>query len=119
MKQAERDLRILRHVIEYCDQIEETIARFGDSEVIFSEDKIYRNAAALCLLQIGELVGQLTDDFRQAPADVPWRQIRSVRNLVAHRYGTIDPELAWEILQADVPILKEKCVEILQTETAE
>ena len=27
-------------------------------------DKIYRNAVALCILQIGELAGKLSDDFR-------------------------------------------------------
>lgn len=54
MKPLDRNIRILEHIIGYCDQIEETIQRFGNSYDIFSSDAIYRNAAALCVLQIGE-----------------------------------------------------------------
>lgn len=57
MKPLNRDLNIPEHIVSYCDQIAETIARFGNSSTIFSSDPIYRNAAALCILQIGELVG--------------------------------------------------------------
>ena len=55
MKPLDRDISILRHIVTYCEQIEQTIERFGSSAEIFSADPIYRNAAALCILQIGEL----------------------------------------------------------------
>ena len=56
MKHLDRDISILEHIISYCDQIAETIRRFGDDYEVFAADCIYRNAAALCILQIGELV---------------------------------------------------------------
>ena len=52
MKLHDRNLRILGHIISYCGQIEETVRRFGDAYDIFAADPIYRNAAALCILQI-------------------------------------------------------------------
>ena len=66
MKPLDRNISILEHIIAYCDQIEETIRRFGKDYDVFSTDAIYRNAAALCVLQIGELAGKLTDEFRTA-----------------------------------------------------
>ena len=64
----DRDASILEHIVSYCEQIELTVDRFGDSYDTFQTDAIYRNAAALCILQIGELVGKLTEDFRDSVA---------------------------------------------------
>ena len=113
MKPLNRDLNIPEHIVSYCDQIAETIARFGNSSTIFSSDPIYRNAAALCILQIGELVGKLTEEFRTQHPAIPWRQIKAMRNIVAHNYGTVDPETTWEIITEDIPELKKYCQAIL------
>lgn len=105
MKPLDRDIHILEHIVSYCQQIEETVARFGNDGSIFSSDPIYRNAAALCILQIGELVGKLSEEFQSQHSSIPWRQIKAMRNIVAHSYGTVDPETTWEIIQYDIPKL--------------
>ena len=114
MKPLERDISILRHIVTYCQQIEQTIERFGDSADVFAADPIYRNAAALCILQIGELVGNLSDGFRVEHSAVPWRQNRAMRNIVAHRYGTVNAEITWEIITADIPALKNFCLTVIE-----
>ena len=68
---------------------------------------------ALCILQIGELVGKLTDEFRAEHPDVPWQQIKAMRNIVAHQYGTVDAEITWEIITEDIPKLKSYCQTII------
>ena len=113
MKPLDRNLSILEHIVSYCEQIEQTVERFGNDYAIFGADPIYRNAAALCILQIGELVGKLSDDFRAAHPAVPWRQIKAMRNIVAHSYGSVDPETTWEIITEDIPTLKNYCCMIL------
>ena len=113
MKLHDRNLRILGHIISYCGQIEETVRRFGDAYDIFAADPIYRNAAALCILQIGELVGNLSDDFRGQHSAIPWRQIKAMRNIVAHHYGSVDAATTWEVIQGDIPELKSYCIRIL------
>ena len=113
MKPLERDLSILQHIVSYCEQIEQTMEHFGNEAAIFAENKIYRNAAALCILQIGELVGKLIEEFRQQHPAVPWRQIKAMRNIVAHSYGSVDPETTWEIITDDIPVLKKYCCSIL------
>ena len=111
----DRDISILTHIVDYCDQIKATIERFGEDRTIFASDAIYRNAAALCILQIGELVGKLSEEFRSQHASIPWRQIKAMRNIVAHSYGTVDPETTWEIIQYDIPKLKKYCVSLIDT----
>ena len=43
------------------------------------------------ILQIGELAGKLSDDFRHEHNQIPWQQIKATRNIVAHSYGSVDP----------------------------
>ena len=112
MKPSSKDINIVEHIFNYCVQIEETVKRFGNSQEIFIEDGIYRNAAALCILQIGELVGKLSDEFRSEYKSIPWQQIKAMRNIVAHSYGTVDPYITWEIITEDIPRLKEFCSKI-------
>lgn len=112
----DRDASILEHIVSYCEQIELTVDRFGDSYDTFQTDAIYRNAAALCILQIGELVGKLTEDFRNSHDTIPWRKIKAMRNIVAHSYGTVDSEITWEIIKDDIPELKTYCLQVLSDE---
>ena len=116
MKPHDRNISVLEHIISYCQQIEQTVERFGNSAETFQNDPIYRNAAALCILQIGELVGKLTDEFRAQYPAVPWRQIKAMRNIVAHSYGTVDPETTWEIITDDIPSLKKYCESIIASQ---
>ena len=109
MSGTERDLSILAHIRGYCEQIEGTLLRFGDDPVLFREDFVYQNAMAMCLLQIGELAGHLTEEYRAAHTEIPWRQIRALRNIIAHNYGAVDAETAWEIVHDDLPRLKDYC----------
>ena len=62
MSRGNKDL--LRHIIGYCNQIEEANKQFGNSYDLFCGNTVYRNAVAMCVLQIGELSNHLTVDFR-------------------------------------------------------
>ena len=44
-----RDINVLRHIISYCDDIANTIQRFGLDYETFEEDTVYKNAVALCV----------------------------------------------------------------------
>lgn len=58
-----RDRSILEHIIEYCARLIE-YTKDMDFET-FLESNIHKDACALCILQIGELVMNLTDEFKE------------------------------------------------------
>lgn len=64
MKPPDRNLINLRHIVSYCGQIGQMVEYLENSYEFFVGSQIYRNLSALCILQIGELVGKLTDTFR-------------------------------------------------------
>lgn len=108
-----KDLRILQHIVDYCVRARDTASYFDEGYAEFKENHVFMDAVALCVLQIGELAGILTDAFKTKYTGMPWRQIKALRNIVAHKYGTVDPEVLWEILQNDIPQLEQYCAEIL------
>lgn len=106
---AKSNKSILEHILSYCNEIQTTILRFGDDLDTFFNDIDYRKSVSLSILQIGELAGKLSDEYRESTAEMPWRQIRGLRNIVAHSYGEVDFEMIFGIAHDDIDHLKSFC----------
>ena len=109
MPVTNRDRDIVEHILRYCNQVETAHQDFGHSKNRFVESTTYQNAVSMCILQIGELVGRLTDSFKADHAEIPWHKIRGMRNYVAHEYGSIDFEIVWFASTKSIPELKAFC----------
>ena len=108
------DLQRIKHIRDYCIAIGDTVGRYGDSFEIYSADPDYQRSIAFSLLQIGELSGSLSEEFKRETSDrMPWRQIKGMRNLFAHSYGTMDHSMIWETIRGDVPEMLRFCNEQL------
>ena len=104
------DLQRIAHIRDYCIEIEKTIARYGNSFEIFDSDSDYQRSVSFCILQIGELSGGLSLEYRQATASqMQWGPIKGMRNLVAHNYGNMSRNIIWETATLDIPSLKAFC----------
>jgi len=114
----DRDYIIIKKIIQYSCEINYTIKRFKLNFNKFENDSVMINAISMCLLQIGELVRNLTDEFKDKYNEMPWYNIIGLRNKVAHAYSSIDKEIVWYIASNNIPELKYYCEEILyQNET--
>ncbi len=109
MPATNRDRDIVEHILRYCNQVETAHQDFGHSKDRFEESTTYQNAVSMCILQIGELVGRLTEDFKTDHTEIPWHKIRGMRNYVAHEYGSIDFEVVWFASTKSIPELKAFC----------
>ena len=108
------DMQRLEHIRDYCDEIQKTIRRYGNSFDIFDADADYQRSVSFCILQIGELSGGLSDEYRKATADrIQWGPIKGMRNLVAHSYGSMSRDIVWETAVTDIPVLRTFCEEQL------
>lgn len=108
-----RDRQALKKIIQYCDQIQQTVRRFGGQFETYQADFVFQNACSMCLLQIGELVPKLTDELIQSHTYIPWRGIKATRNLLAHAYSSVELSIIWATIEKDIPQLKENCQSIL------
>lgn len=59
------DLQRIKHIRNYCLEISKTIDRYGDSFAEYESDADYQRSVSFCILQIGELSGGLSPEYRQ------------------------------------------------------
>ena len=109
----DRDAQILQHIVNYCNEIDLTIKRFGKSEEKFLDDFVYRNAVSMPILQIGELVNHLSKDFTDNHNQIAWGEIIGMRNHFAHGYQIMNFSEIWKTAVNDIPNLNEYCKEVL------
>ena len=54
---------------------------------------------------IGEAAGRVSSQFQEKYAEIPWSQMRGMRNRMIHRYDNIDMNIVWNTAQKDIPNL--------------
>ena len=104
-----RDASIIRHMVRYCQEIDAALHTFGDEEKVFLENPVFRNAVSMPVQQIGELAKHLSDDFIAAHSEIPWRQIKGMRDWFAHQYLDMDVRVIWAVAKEDLPPLRSFC----------
>ena len=100
----------------------EHIAAAADNIARYTHDKTYDDLQAddmMCyavvynILAIGEAVYHLTKAFRVAHPDTPWDVIMRMRNILAHDYYKLKLQTVWEVVQHDLPPLREQVARYL------
>ena len=80
----------------------------GLSKAEFLTDKRTQQAVVMSLIIIGEAATKVMDHypaFTEKHANVPWRNIRGMRNRIAHGYFEINFEVVWETVCSALPEL--------------
>lgn len=116
MTAPNRDLQILEKICRYCDDIVFTHNEYNRDYDVFCTNPTYKNAVALCILQIGELVKNLSEEFTLANPSIPWKSIRGMRNVVAHQCGHIDIDTLWNTSEEKLIELRDFCISQLAPE---
>jgi len=106
-----RDYQIIKKILSEIEIIEELIEGFGIEK--FKEDEKTKRACCMTLINIGELVKNLTDEFRETFNHIPWRGISGMRDITAHKYQTLKMGDIWITLEKEIPSLKIELTKIL------
>lgn len=108
-----KDIIILKKMIEYCEQVREACEMFQNNYDKFASNSVFQNACCMCVLQIGELCKVISKELREHERNVPWKDWCGIRDVFAHQYSNLDYQSAWETIQSDVPELKKEVERIL------
>lgn len=109
-----RDKIVLQKILSEIDIAEKIIS--GHSLQEFLSDELLKRAACMTVINIGELVKNLSAGCRMAYPTVPWREIAGFRDIAAHKYQTLRMEDVFETILEDFPVLFEKIKNILDQE---
>lgn len=82
----------------------------------YLHDRMRQLALERALEIVGEAARRLTEDFRAAHPEIPWRKIISHRNVIAHEYDEILQELLWTTTTERLPDLVAALEQLLPSE---
>ncbi len=68
----------------------------------FWADNEKRDAVALRLSVIGEAAARISPETQEALPSIPFKQVRGLRNRIAHDYGAIDFRIVWRVTQDEI-----------------
>lgn len=104
------NLVYLAHVRDAIERIE-AFTSGGREQFVASplvQDAVIRN-----LEVIREAVKGLSDELRLANADVPWKQIAGMRNVLIHHYFGVKLETVWQVVIQHLPPLRDRVRQLL------
>ncbi len=71
----------------------------------FAQDRKTIDAVLRNITVIGEAASQVSDSVQAESPEVPWRDMRDMRNVVVHEYFGINRQILWDTIQANLPPL--------------
>ena len=108
------DFQRVYHMKTYCEDIAETIERFGRDYNTFTGDKDYVKSISMSMMQIGELSAGLSDEFKiETQEQMQWGAMKAMRNLFAHAYASMNKEIIWESANRDITGVLKFCDRII------
>lgn len=112
-------MNVAQHMIAHCERIERYLSRCDDELGKFMNDELIQDGVTMQLLAMGELTTHFTEEFKTAhPTEIDWRNFKQLRNLCAHRYGTLDYKIIWDIATGELPDVKKFFINIVATEVS-
>lgn len=82
----------------------------------FKNSSIIIDASVRNLEIIGEAVSQISQGVKDKYLNVQWQEIKNFRNIVIHRYHSVDVEILWDIIKNKLDTLKQQIKGILKKE---
>ncbi len=109
---TDRDAATLLDIHRAAGQIVDFVADIPDAQA-YLEDPKTQSAVLFQIAIIGEAVGRLSQHFKDDHPEIPWSDIRGMRNFIVHAYDYIDEVRVWDVVQKDVPSLRDKLEPLL------
>lgn len=107
---------LLNDMRQAIDRIEQYIKNLSFDA--FSDDQKSVDAVVRNLEIIGEAASRLPDEFKEKYSEIEWYKVVGLRHRIVHVYFGIDLEIIWQILQKDLPELRQKFTRIMGDECA-
>ena len=79
----------------------------------FLHDEKLKRAISMTVINIGELVKNVSDNTGKEYMHIPWKAIAGMRDLAAHKYQTLRMEDVYNTICTEFPTLKKQLGELI------
>jgi uncharacterized protein with HEPN domain len=62
---------------------------------------------------VGEASVNVSREYRDEATGIPWPKLAGMRNRIVHAYFDIDPDIVWDTVTQDLPLLVEELANLL------
>lgn len=98
-----RDEVLLADMLRYARQAARAAAGLTGADLDADPDR--QSMVLWPLIALGEAAAHVSDACRLRHADIPWRRIVGLRNVLIHDYSGVDMAAVVEVAQVHVPSL--------------
>ena len=106
MREPIKDRIRLEHIAEAANNISRYTSGKTYDDLLADDMMCY--AVVYNILAIGEATYHLTRAFQQEHPETEWEDIMRMRNVLAHDYYKLKLQTVWEVVQHDLPPLREQ-----------
>ncbi|HDZ02354.1 MAG TPA: DUF86 domain-containing protein [Nitrospirae bacterium] len=71
----------------------------------FTADRKTVDAVVRNLIIIGEATAHIPEEICRSHQEIPWTDMRAMRNFVVHEYFGVSDKILWDTVQTDLPPL--------------
>ena len=107
---VERQSRLEQRLAQTMDDVSRLLSLgamiFDRGERAFFGDPVLQAAAKSVIVDLHAAFELLPERVHQEHPNVPWQQVRGMRNLIAHKYDIVDFEVVWRVLAVEFPVLR-------------
>jgi uncharacterized protein with HEPN domain len=98
-----RDLVYVGHMLDMATKAVSKTR--GVSREAYDADENLRFALIHLIQVIGEAARQVSREFADTHAEIPWTDIVGMRHKVVHDYLGVDEDIVWQVVVEDLPKL--------------
>ena len=114
MRERIRDKSWLEHILQAIERIRRYTK--GKTFDDFIADDMMYYAVVKNIEIIGEASNVLTEEFRNAHPDTPWKLVNGMRNYIVHEYFQVDNNVVWDVITGDLPLLEKQIIAYIMEE---
>jgi uncharacterized protein with HEPN domain len=105
-------LIFIDHILDSLNAIEKYSKDLSKEKL--KKDRLKQSAIIRELEIIGEAAKNLPIPFKEENSEIEWKKISGMRDKLIHNYFGVDLEIVWDVIESDLPVLKERLEKILK-----
>lgn len=102
----EEDRIRLEHILDAIGNIEKIVENMTYDDYVANLGS--RWGLVKMIEIIGEAANKISKEIQLKHSAIPWKEVIGTRHILVHDYNTVDFNLLWEIIQKEIPSLKQQ-----------
>jgi uncharacterized protein with HEPN domain len=103
--EAQKQQRLARTLVELRNVLTDAEMVTAEGREGFDADRRLQLAGEAVVGHLGEVVPRLPASYLDQHPEIPWRQIKGMRNRIVHAYQHTSVAIVWAALSSDIPDL--------------